>query len=255
MVAYLRDLLLLQAAGPEMVVDGTADQREMMLAQAQRPPRQALIDAVKRFNEAALTPTSSWQPQLPLELAFIELLPAEAAPPAAQTPAPSAAKVLPKREPEPKQEQEPEPEPELVKAAPPPKKAKSSKPVSQEQSPPATGPTPPATFSLTAVSRCWPEMEELVGSSQRNLPPLLNMSKPLALEGNVIILGFEFPLFKDKFDKYKGAAQLVGEVFSHLLQTHCTVRAVVTSDYTVPIQKEEFTALADELGGVVSGER
>lgn len=255
MVAYLRDLLLLQAAGPEMVVDGTADQREMMLAQAQRPPRQALIDAVKRFNEAALTPASSWQPQLPLELAFIELLPAEAAPPAAQTPAPSAAKVLPKREPEPKQEQEPEPEPELVKAAPPPKKAKSSKPVSQEQSPPATGPTPPATFSLTAVSRCWPEMEELVGSSQRNLPPLLNMSKPLALEGNVIILGFEFPLFKDKFDKYKGAAQLVGEVFSHLLQTHCTVRAVVTSDYTVPIQKEEFTALADELGGVVSGER
>jgi hypothetical protein len=46
----------------------------------------------------------------------------------------------------------------------------------------------------------------------------------------------------------------VGEVFSHLLQTKWTVRAVVTSDYTVPIQKEEFDALASELGGVVKDE-
>jgi hypothetical protein len=95
-------------------------------------------------------------------------------------------------------------------------------------------------------------MVSLVGQSQKNLPPLLNMSKPLATEGTSIILGFDFPIFKDKFDKFQGAPQLVGEAFSHLLQTKCTVRAVVTSDYTVPIQKEEFDALADELGGVVN---
>ena len=98
-------------------------------------------------------------------------------------------------------------------------------------------------------------MVGLAGQSQRNLPALLNMSKPLGLEGDVIILGFDFPIFKDKFDKQPGAPQLVGEVFSHLLNTKCNVRAVVTSDYTIPIQKEEFDALADELGGVVQDDR
>ena len=97
-------------------------------------------------------------------------------------------------------------------------------------------------------------MVNLAGQSQRNLPALLNMSKPLSMEGNTIILGFDFPIFKDKFDKHPGAPQLVGEVFSHLLQTKCNVRAVVTSDYTIPIHKEEFDALADELGGVVHEE-
>ena len=38
------------------------------------------IEAVKRFNTAAHIPTGSWQPQLPLELAFIELLPASSDP-------------------------------------------------------------------------------------------------------------------------------------------------------------------------------
>ena len=51
-----------------------------MIAQAQRAPRQDLIKAVKRFQEAALKPISSWQPQLPLELAFMELLPDTPAP-------------------------------------------------------------------------------------------------------------------------------------------------------------------------------
>ncbi len=75
MVAYLRQLLLLQAAGRELAFDGSTEQHETMLAQAQRASRQGLISAVKRFTEAALTSAGSWQPQLPLELAFIELLP------------------------------------------------------------------------------------------------------------------------------------------------------------------------------------
>jgi DNA polymerase III subunit gamma/tau len=273
MVAYLRELLLLQAAGPEMEIDGTAERKETMLLQAQRAPRQGLIDAVKRFNEAAVTPASSWQPQLPLELAFIELLPAEplvmasAAPviqptiqPASQQTAQSTSPGCAQNNRSTAHSAKPKPKPQTTPLEPESKQSASSKEQAADnlKTPPASPqtptPSPQAALTLPAVTRCWPEMIELVGNAQRNLPPLLNMSKPLALEGSVIILGFDFPIFKDKFDKHQGAAQLVGDVFSHLLQGKCTVRAVVTSDYTVPIQKEDFTALADELGGVVSEE-
>ena len=40
-----------------------------------------------------------------------------------------------------------------------------------------------------------------VGVHIKSLPALLNMGKPIALEGNVIIIGFDYPIFKDKFDK------------------------------------------------------
>ena len=270
MVGYLRELLLLQAAGPEMAVDGTTERKEMMLAQAGRAPRQRLIDAVKGFNEAALTPASSWQPQLPLELAFIELLPTEPSQMAAPAPqsVPAAAPVVQPvaKAPATQHSATPQPKPKPVQAAPPPE-PEYEPPVEQstedselavedkKTAPPATSDPQPAThIALSDVTGCWPDMVNLAGQSQRNLPALLNMSKPLSMEGSTIILGFDFPIFKDKFDKHPGAPQLVGEVFSHLLQTKCNVRAVVTSDYTIPIHKEEFDALADELGGVVHEE-
>ncbi len=262
MVAYLRELLLLKAAGPDMAMDGTAERKERMLAQAQRAPRQDLIDAVKGFNEAALTPASSWQPQLPLELAFIDLLPAEPAPMVAA--APVAKTVSQAAEPAVKAKQTPAAQAKPVSPPPPPPEPEYEPPIEQstdneeritenDQSPvPSPQPSASTTISLADITGCWPEMVNLVGRSERNLPPLLNMSKPLALEGSTIILGFDFPIFKDKFDKHQGAHQLVGEVFSHLLNTKCVVRAVVTSDYTIPIRKEEFDDLANELGGVVS---
>lgn len=278
MVGYLRELLLLQAAGSDMVIDGTAERKEAMLNQANRAPRLALIDAVKGFNEAALTAASSWQPQLPLELAFIELLPAEAAPKIVHTPQPKpqpkpqpvtqttpaaqpVAKAAEKPQPQPASKSKPEPIQD-VPASPPeaddkPAVAQKAEPVKQstENREQVTDNEQMTThIGVADIMGCWPEMVNLAGQSERNLPPLLNMSKPLGLEGDTIILGFDFPIFKDKFDKYPGAPQLVGEIFSHLLHTKCNVRAVVTSDYTIPITKEEFDGLANELGGVVHEE-
>ncbi len=85
----------------------------------------------------------------------------------------------------------------------------------------------------------------------RNVPALLAMCKPLAIEGSTIILGFDYPLLKDKFDKTAGALDLITDTFRELTRTNCTVRTVTTSDYPVPIAREEFQALAAELGGVV----
>lgn len=238
MVVYLRELLLLQAGGAELALDITPEQKAEMLAQANRAPREGLINAIRRFNEAALTPAISWQPQLPLELAFVELLPAEPMPQV--TISPIVQETPPARESKPARPQ-PKPQPQPA-----------SQPV--ESSPAAVGPpadSPPPSLSLAAVTPHWREMLKRAEQANRNLPALLTMGKPLAIEGNTIILGFDYPIFKDKFAQSPDATQVVGEIFSQLLGGKCHVRPVVTSEYSVPIQKEEFDALAQELGGVV----
>ena len=261
MVSHLRQLLLMQAAGTQLDVEGPVERKRDMLAQAARAPRRALIDAVRRFQEAALQPAGSWQPQLPLELAFIELLPdapmvggewrvasGESSSVRAESAASDAGRVASgegrvaseeRRAPvanyQPTiNDQQPTPTPNAPRAT--------------RHAPPAT---PPATLTVPAVSALWPEMARRVGQHNKNLPALLTMCKPLAIEGRTVILGFDYPLLKDKFDKTAGAADAVVAALRALSNTECLIRTVTTADYPVPIHKDEFQALATELGGVV----
>ena len=250
MVVYLRELLLLQAAGDTLPLEATPEQKTEMLAQAQRAPRQGLIDAIKRFNEAALVAAGSWQPQLPLEMAFIELLPdasflSETAVPSAET-KPAAI---------------PAPEKVTTKAAPKKKKKKETA-VAPLKEQPEVKPAAESAKSSTAatplyvkeVQAVWAQLVSQSGEKIKNLPALLNMGKPLAAEGRTLVIGFDYPLFKDKFDNLVGAAPLVADILTELLGQTTTARGVVTSEYTVPIQPDDFRALAEELGGTVPEE-
>jgi DNA polymerase III subunit gamma/tau len=92
MVDYLRQLLLLQAAGDAIVLDVPTEQAELMAVQAGRATRDGLVQAVRRYSEAALTTSISWQPQLPLELALSSCCPTRPrrrlSPPSASRPHP-----------------------------------------------------------------------------------------------------------------------------------------------------------------------
>lgn len=119
---------------------------------------------------------------------------------------------------------------------------------------PSASPAPSAPLTVAAIAGMWPEMTQRVGRHTKNLPALLTMCKPLAIEGHTIVLGFDYPLLQDKFDKTAGALELVTDTFGALGATDSAVRTVTTSDYPVPIPREEVQALADELGGVVREE-
>jgi DNA polymerase-3 subunit gamma/tau len=239
MVAYLRQLLLMQAAGAEILLEVTPEEKAAMLAQAQRAPRPALMEAVKKFNEAALTPAASWQPQLPLELAFMELLPGETFLPAALTlpPVPPTTTDTPATTSSAAAVQTPTPV--------------ATKPQDGKTKRDQTGTAVP-TLTLATIQSHWRELVNRAGAENKNLPALLNMGKPLAVEGNTAVIGFDYPIFKMKFDDTRGAAQLLGSLLSDLAGQPCTIRAVHTNEYTVTIDKKDFAALADELGGVVS---
>ena len=252
MVGHLRQLLLVQAAGAQLDVDGPVERKKEMLAQAARAPRRALIDAVRRFQEAALQPVGSWQPQLPLELAFIELLPD-----APIRVASDERRVTSDERRAPTVEQRPTAKEDRVadhqqstsdaQASP----AARHLPPATPDAPSAPPSAPPAALTVPAVAALWPEMTRRVGQHNKNLPALLTMCKPLAIEGRTVILGFDYPLLKDKFDKTAGAADAVIAALRALSHSDCLIRTVTTADYPVPIHKDEFQALATELGGVV----
>lgn len=249
MVTYLRELLLLQAAGDSIPLEATPEQKAEMLAQAQRAPRQGLIDAIKRFNEAALVAAGSWQPQLPLELAFVELLP--------DAPLPMRTVVVETAAPPPPPPAKKKPV-EVETAVPPVEKVVKTAVAEPEPSKPEPKPTKaqpqtgPKPLTVRQVQGIWAQLVSQSGERIKNLPALLNMGKPLAAEGRTLVIGFDYPLFKDKFDNLAGATNLVGDILTELLGQNTTARAVVTSEYTVPVQPDDFRALAEELGGTVS---
>ncbi len=263
MVNHLRTLLLLQAAGLELAVDVPDEYKGEMLAQAQRAPRPDLIKAIKRFQEAALKPIASWQPQLPLELAFMELLP--------DTPLAVYAAVDARAPRELPRVKEAAAVPIATPAAPEPaatappvaaeKKDESAEVeavdeevvIEQEKTAAATA-EPSASITLNGVKAQWRTMVAQVGQIEKNLPALLAMCKPLAVEGQTVVLGFDYPIFKEKFDRTEHASAVIEDAFSELLGTKCSVRCVVTSDYAMPIGREEFQELAEELGGILEEE-
>jgi len=255
MVGHLRLLLLMQAAGAQLDVDGPVERKKEMVAQAARAPRRALIDAVRRFQEAALQPAGSWQPQLPLELAFIELLPdAPIRVTSDERRVTSVEQTVVSEEvratSDERRATSEERRAQVVEQR-PTTTTTNDQPPTEANTPPATRPSPPATLTVPAVAALWPEMTRRVGQHNKNLPALLTMCKPLAMEGRTIILGFDYPLLKDKFDKTAGAADAVVAALRALSNTDCLIRTVTTADYPVPIHKDEFQALATELGGVV----
>ncbi len=260
MVAYLRELLLLQAAGDTLPLEATPEQREEMQAQAQRAPRQGLIESIKRFNEAALVAAGSWQPQLPLEMAFIELLPDTAVP--VPVAAPAKAKVVSTVPAQVvvQEQSKGEDEVEETAVAPTPKPEKKGKSKPKINEAPSASPVPDQKaaketarpLNVREVQAVWAQLVNQSGEKIKNLPALLNMGKPLAAEGHTLVIGFDYPLFKDKFDNLSGAAPLVSDILTELLGRKTMARAVVTSEYTVPVQPADFRALAEELGGTVT---
>ncbi len=257
-VDYLRNVLLLQAAGDEAPLTLPDGERERMVLQSRQTSREALVDAVKAFNSAALTTSSSWQPQLPLELAFISLLPDE-----------PGARAIPTRPSTPPETSATEPESKPTAAETLQSIRDPQTALAQEAETPSAQAAPESrpTITLQAVRRQWDAMVARVGQKDRNLPPLLAMCKPLGVEGSAIILGFEYGMLKDKFEDRGEARELVASNMSDLLGAKCIVRSVVTAQYTPPpepqagkptpeqldtlVDREAFYALAEELGGQV----
>jgi len=264
MVAYLRELLLLKIGGRDLQLEHTADQSERMIRQAGSADRHSLIEAVRKFNEAAVSTVGSWQPNLLLELAFIELLPTTTNDsinssidkyPVTEVVVPPEVKSV-------RSTAVPEESEQNVKIPEPP--SESDEELVQEESETEVLSSAGVThngitndvITLEKVASSWSQLREQVGVADKALPALLASCKPLATEGNVLVLGFDYSILKDKFDNKLDAGKVVADVLGQLTSNKWAIRTVLSSAYKPPppkskVNKEEFASLAEELGGVI----
>jgi DNA polymerase-3 subunit gamma/tau len=83
---FLRGLLLIKLGAGDTWTDPTTEERAIFDEMAQRADPDRLVAAVRYFSDVAAKQRTGWQPQLPLELAFVEAaLPSPATAAAPQT--------------------------------------------------------------------------------------------------------------------------------------------------------------------------
>ena len=70
---FLRGLLLMRLGAGDTWTDPTPEERPHLQEMAQQAKPNRLVAATRRFSEVAAARRSGWQPQLPLELAFVEV--------------------------------------------------------------------------------------------------------------------------------------------------------------------------------------
>ena len=214
LLSYLRGLMLTKTTGrgPSEMTD---EQQNAMLRQAEHFSLDNLVRTVKAFNEAALDVKGSTQPQLPLELAFVEALLAQES---GTDPNQTASVVKTTRPPaitEPERTAAPtNPPPHATTKAPSPK---SPHRLNTEGSP----------LGLERLQNAWSEVVTGIQRSSRNVAAIVRDCPPVALDGDLVTLCPRSTFHRDKLESDQ-AKRLVEQVVSELFGDHYRIRCVTT---------------------------
>lgn len=224
-IDYLRQMLLIKMAG-DSLVDAAEERRATLRQQAESIERKALMNALRMFNAAVQDWQGGWQPQLPLELAFLESI-------------------------------KPVVEDEPVSAARPPVRTQDDLPRPVERSQPAAAPSSGA-LPLADVKAQWSKVQRLAKSHHPSLPALLEHARPRDLQGDLLILGVQNPTFKQKIealeDKSRALTETLQEVFGLALRIRIVVAQAGGRDQAVDDLLAQDDVLAygvNHLGGEV----
>jgi DNA polymerase-3 subunit gamma/tau len=208
-IEHLRQMLLIKMAG-EGLVETTEERRLVLREQASTIGRKALLAAIRAFNTAVQDWQGGWQPQLPLELAFLESI-------------------------KPVMEDEPEPAPR------PHVRTQDDLPKPVEHAPQPEPAPSQDVVQLAEVKAQWNKVQKLAKSHHPSLPALLEHARPRDIQGDVLILGVQNPFFKQKLDENDKLGAL-SETLFELLGVSLHIKVIV-----VPQTGEHDQALDDLL--------
>ncbi len=240
MVDYVRGLLLIRM-GSEALVEGTGEARTAMRRQAERFHPGDLLKAARAFNQAATEIRSGWQPQLPLEMAFLEsLLPPSHPGEALQETEPGGEAGRAVAGPSRLVSGQAEPGfSTAYRQAGPSLESGGGDPV-ESQPKSAREETKPHTAAAMAVARgpgettlfgqvlaSWRSIAAAARKHNPQTTGLLNSCTPLGLEeGPTLILGFASEVLQAKMEKGEHLANLrsaLSEVLGQELQVQCVL--------------------------------
>ncbi|MGB2962809.1 MAG: DNA polymerase III subunit gamma/tau [Anaerolineales bacterium] len=179
-IAYFRNVLLMKLENPDRI-DVPADVFSVIKKHSQVISIKQLLELIRIFNTAINDKGASWQPILPLEMAFLEALETinagESFPAGKSTPVKSKAKKPGKQTQAPPQKKPPE----------------GTKKTSQESPDPGQQP-------LTVIQQ-WKEILEKVRDVNPATQGILNSCQPLGIKDNQLVLSFRSDAIKGKMEK------------------------------------------------------
>jgi len=246
-VDYVRGLLLLKMGSPALV-DTPGEARALMAHQAEQMTLDEVLNAIRAFSRAALEGRATWQPSLPLELAFVET--------AARRPnsAPAApAPDQPRREPRP---DSPAPVRPVVDAGDASYAAPSDPAALREAAdpPPPTADLAsrsPGSTGIQEVSGHWRDVLVAARKYDARTQALLNSSRPLGVESGVLILGFRSDLLREKMEKGHNA-DIVRQALNEVLGVQLALRCVLVSNWAPSDEGAVRASPPVEDGGMVA---
>jgi DNA polymerase-3 subunit gamma/tau len=235
LIEYLRGLLLIKAGNGAGLLNVTAEILTEMEDQAQQFATETLLRIVRLFNQASLDLKASLQPQLPLELAFIEATLSEDSviekgpvseaqqgagqEATAASPAPATSPTV-LREDQSVAAGDGTTQTVAVDASPQPPPA--------EKTPTDRETLPASRVTLEKVRLNWVRILAEIRPHNRSAEALLRSGRAEAVEGNVVVLGFPYAFHKERVEETKCQA-LLERAFSRVLGSPCRIKCVLVS--------------------------
>ena len=269
-VEWLRMLLLITAG------DKSDLESDRMVTQAQLMKSDGILAAMHAFSQATRGERTAWQPGLALELAFMDAVQESSRSKEKKREIQPEPDVSSKSKPEsrsrksetaaedgsgPEQADEPaqpEPKPEAEPVRPEPEAQanfEQGEPQTAKESP-KIGAKSQASTEFQQVLDAWPELLSAAYDRDPQTQALLNSCKPLAVDDNLLVLGFKSDLLREKMEKGHNQ-EIVSESLSEVLDSKLGVRCVLLQDWgddrstapTVPLPEGGMVAAAvRELG-------
>jgi DNA polymerase III subunit gamma/tau len=231
-VEYLRGVVLTRLSSTASLDVAPEVQAEMAeLAKVMANP--VLLTGLSAFQKAGTADTrGNWQPALPLEMALIE-----ACADRGETVAPQGAKPA-------VQASSPSPAPRPSGAASPPR------PTSKAAPAPPADPSASAVITFAQVRSQWPQVLAAAFRRDPRTQALLNSGRPMGIEREVLVLGFNSDLLRERMERKENLA-LVRQCFEDVFGAPLTVRCVLSHGWT-PTGEAPAAADGIEDGGMVA---
>ena len=243
-VECLRNVMLTQTASADLVEASQEDQ-VMYQQLADGISRSRLLKAIRAFNDAVNNYTGGWQPQLALELAWIDILQQDELPavqPAVQPPIPQSRPLS---------------RSEQAKMA--DEGSDAEEPSGDFERAEETDPGEAPIYSAGKIHQGWMEILKRVSQYNRNIPPLLEHAHVRMIKGNRLILGAPSEFFQEKIADPQRAKYIEQAIYD-LHQVKLRVEARVVSGVSLPEdaaldehgdEDDPLLARGKELGGVI----
>ncbi len=219
---FLRGLLLMRLGAGATWTEPTADERPQLEAAAGRAEPQRLVRAVHLFSEAAAKSRTGWQPQLPLELAFVEATLHPAAPVAAETPTKKAQATKGRKRTSRR------------------RTARSEKKQTEKAPAPTSAAREAASGDAISVEEIKNRWKELLHQLSPPIAAPLWSAKPLGRDSDgALILGFRHSFHRNKAQEE--AYRHLENLLSQTLNQSVRVRCVLEEEWSSPTQSRRPT--------------